>query len=411
MQFDDCYSSCVYELANFRSKFRLAGRDLYLSYAAGAYAYLITAIGPSAQCEYWLNGDRTGHMLAGNGLQRTYNAAKWQEAGTPKDAEVWECFAKAPRNAPYDWHWSIRPKCHLLVVDGAAADTAGLPTTPYATGLAGYDPWIGKAIITNCKFAIFLRPELGSVATTITIDDLTVISTGHPSNTQTVVGVSPTIVCTIRPTVHIRKGTFRMPAKHAFTNNGNGISGPMLRIIVDEAYFDACSHIVYFYGTNDLEIEVGRYIYDNRNNTGQALSLVRYDLAITDKVRLLDGLIIAGATYPTGLVHVASGAYATSTMIGTVRSSGRGIRKKTPTSYAGATAAITSLWCSEGGIAVWRVTQSEAASITANTSLYFSEGDTIEYTDPDAGDNKGLVCTTEGAGGTAVFKAFGVIAA
>lgn len=410
MQFDDCYSMCVDTRANFRSKFRVTARDLYTNYSAAAYGYIAQDKGPSAQCEYRLNGERTGHMIAGNGDQTTYSEAAWYFAGCPKDPVVWECFAKSPRNTPYDWHWAIRPKCHVLIVDGAATDASGGSTSPYAMSVAGYDPWIGRAVITNTRYAVSLRGEMGDVASTVTIDDLTFISTGHPSSSLSTVGLTYTSGA-IRPVIHIRKGTFRLPGKPAFHNAGSAHTGPGVRIIVDEAYFDHCTYIAYYSGTNDWEIEIGRYVYDNRNNTSTNIALVRYDAAITDKVRLLDGVIIPGATYPTGLVHIPTGAYATDTAIGTVRSSGRGLRTKTATSNASATAAITSLWCTAGETAIWRVTQTDASTVSADTSLYFAKGDRIEYTDPDSGDHMGLVCTTAGAGGTATFKEFGVVEA
>jgi hypothetical protein len=77
-----------------------------------------------------------------------------------------------------------------------------------------------------------------------------------------------------------------------------------------------------------------------------------------------------------------------------------------PTGYGMA----TGLQMGSGGI-VLRLTQANAATLIADTSYTFIDGDTIEYTDPAAAGNKGIVCTTAGAGGTAVFKAFGVIAA
>ncbi len=64
-----------------------------------------------------------------------------------------------------------------------------------------------------------------------------------------------------------------------------------------------------------------------------------------------------------------------------------------------------------GKIHTHRLTQSEASSSITKGSLYFADGDKIEYTDPAAGGYVGIVCTTPGAGGTAVFKAYGVIAA
>jgi hypothetical protein len=64
-----------------------------------------------------------------------------------------------------------------------------------------------------------------------------------------------------------------------------------------------------------------------------------------------------------------------------------------------------------GGRALWRLTQAAAATLIADTTQVYKVGDTIEYTDPAAAGNKGIVCTTGGAGGTAVFKAFGVIEA
>jgi hypothetical protein len=54
--------------------------------------------------------------------------------------------------------------------------------------------------------------------------------------------------------------------------------------------------------------------------------------------------------------------------------------------------------------------QADAATIIADTNIYFQKGDVIEYTDPVLGGVKGQVCTTAGAGGTAVFRDFGVIA-
>lgn len=65
----------------------------------------------------------------------------------------------------------------------------------------------------------------------------------------------------------------------------------------------------------------------------------------------------------------------------------------------------------DGGKLRLRVTQSYWATIVADPTQEWEVGDTIEYTDPAAAGDKGIVCTTGGAGGTAVFKAFGVIAA
>jgi len=58
-----------------------------------------------------------------------------------------------------------------------------------------------------------------------------------------------------------------------------------------------------------------------------------------------------------------------------------------------------------------RITQAAATTLTGNAALTFADGFTIEYTDPTAGGNSGLRCTTGGIGGVAVFRAFGVIAA
>lgn len=58
-----------------------------------------------------------------------------------------------------------------------------------------------------------------------------------------------------------------------------------------------------------------------------------------------------------------------------------------------------------------RLTQAAAAAMIADTSKRFLQGQKIEYTDATSGGVVGIICTTAGIGGTAVFKAFGVIAA
>lgn len=63
-----------------------------------------------------------------------------------------------------------------------------------------------------------------------------------------------------------------------------------------------------------------------------------------------------------------------------------------------------------GGVFHQWASQADAATIIADTNIYFQDGDTIEYTDPTLGGVKGIVCTTAGAGGAAVFRDFGVIA-
>ena len=60
----------------------------------------------------------------------------------------------------------------------------------------------------------------------------------------------------------------------------------------------------------------------------------------------------------------------------------------------------------------FKMTRADAAAAIASSSRRFIAGQIIEYTDPLAGGDHGLRCITGGAGGgTAVFKAFGVIAA
>lgn len=57
------------------------------------------------------------------------------------------------------------------------------------------------------------------------------------------------------------------------------------------------------------------------------------------------------------------------------------------------------------------MTQAAAETLIADAGQTFTRGEKVEYTDPSPGGNIGLVCTTGGIGGVAVFKAFGVIAA
>jgi hypothetical protein len=58
----------------------------------------------------------------------------------------------------------------------------------------------------------------------------------------------------------------------------------------------------------------------------------------------------------------------------------------------------------------WYLTQAAAATLIADSGQTFTRGEKVEYTDPSQGGNIGIVCTTGGIGGVAVFDAFGVIA-
>jgi hypothetical protein len=63
-----------------------------------------------------------------------------------------------------------------------------------------------------------------------------------------------------------------------------------------------------------------------------------------------------------------------------------------------------------GGNIVLRMTTAAAGTLTADTTQTFADGDTIWYTDPAAAGIPGVVCTTPGAGGTAVFSNMAALA-
>ena len=63
-----------------------------------------------------------------------------------------------------------------------------------------------------------------------------------------------------------------------------------------------------------------------------------------------------------------------------------------------------------GGIMNIRTTQAIAGTIIADTTQIFKDGDTIYYSDVAAAGVPGVVCTTPGAGGTAVFSNMAALA-
>jgi len=62
-----------------------------------------------------------------------------------------------------------------------------------------------------------------------------------------------------------------------------------------------------------------------------------------------------------------------------------------------------------GRLTVYK-TQANAATMIADTTQTYKVGDKVIYIDPASGGYEGQVCTTAGAGGSAVWKGFGLIA-
>lgn len=369
VRFTSCYTISVDTRCCFQGKFRLDVQDLYTNYADSAFGYGIQDKGASYGCEYWITGSRAGHLIAGNGDLTTYNSAQWYFTGAPKDPIVWRMHAHSCRHTPYDWHWAIRPKCHVLIITGAAEDADGGVTVPSGASLAGYDPWIGSAYIRGIKNALVLRDELGSVNTTITIDHLDLEISGYPSLAAV---ISNGIAAgSTKPKVRINGGRIAIGAQAAFHNNGSGWAAAGFDVECRNVLFDNCAYAGYWTGTNDMTVTLYDCQYDASDDVATSISVFRYDAANASKGKAFNLTVVPGAVRPNGLVHVTA-AVTTTTVLGKVTSTGRAIPDKTSTSDGGATVNFTRAWQSGGA-------RSGSATLSSGTAAVAFDPD-----EPDA---------------------------
>lgn len=406
VEFDGNYSSCITTRAIYGGTIKAKVTDLYMNYSAGAYAYGVAVMGPAYGTTIEVEGDRAGHLVTPNGVQTTYNSAQWYFAGVPDSIQVPRLYSRNGKNAGLDSHWSYNMHFGEVTLFAAGLDTDYDSKTMPIAYLAGVNICIDVLRGRNVSNGISLRDHRG-VTTTHKVGRIEYLSGQRPTTTP-VMGSAETQTAGSNVTVDFGGGVVDLGNVDThLIGNTFTVADPGYKAVYRNIRFTGGKGLVRYTGVRPVYTDIHNCVYEPGDGFCADRAVILYTAATNNYVRIFSLDVIKNSSgYPNALVRNYS-AVATTTTVGDIRCVNGTLDMIYSSSAVGSTAAILRM----GKPSVWVVTQAQAVTNIADVRIIYAKGDAFEYTDPTAGGAKGIVCTTGGAGGTAVFKAFGVIAA
>lgn len=385
----------------YKGRVRLESDGVLSDYSKNAFGYGVELRGPCYGTVLDLHGRGGGHIVVMNGDLTTYTPASPDRMGVPQDPVVKNAIVSNARAGGVDSHWSIRPKFQNIVVDAAVMPDALAPGSPFGLIIGAVDPWFGNVSVRDCHGFMTLRACKG-VATRYSFEHVDYRTTGQGTFTAPLIASENQT--TVQPVIDIKTGFIDTIGKAALAATESVTIGYQL-ILGAVTFGPGCSQLALYSGSVPMDVDLLDCILLAGANMTQGL--VRYNVDTADRFRIWGLKVVASSGgYPNGIAYVAAGITASTVIDRLVMPATKGLPK-----LSSGTHTITSMSVQQGATTTYFRTTSAAATLAADTTYTFRVGDVIRYTDPAASGNVGQICTTAGAGGTAVFKTFGAIAA